>query len=130
MTAGPELLLVDASIKDVKPAGATPPYASPEVLRSLKLQFEGAKDDEEGVMINGCLADMWACGCILYEMLTGEKPFLPDSIDSTRQAPPGVPACLKNQWLLYDALAEVQRTWVRFHSCTIPCLNLASLQKQ
>lgn len=52
--------VIDKSIKDVKPPGATAPYASPEVLRSLKLQFEGSEDDEEGVMVNGCIADMWS----------------------------------------------------------------------
>ncbi|KAL3140351.1 Death-associated protein kinase 2 [Trebouxia sp. C0009 RCD-2024] len=110
---GPQSLVVDTSIKDVKPIGTTAPYASPEVLRSLKLQFEGAKDDEEGVMINGCVADMWACACILYQMLTGVKPFLPEETEaSTRQAPPGVPAHLQQQWLIYDAVAEAQRKWL------------------
>lgn len=113
MTAGPQSLVVDVSIKDVVPTGATAPYASPEVLHSLKLQFQGAQNDEEGIMINGCLADMWACGCILYQMLTGAKPFLPKETDaSTRQAPAGVPASLQKQWRMYDAVAEAQREWV------------------
>ncbi|KAL3140338.1 hypothetical protein ABBQ38_004602 [Trebouxia sp. C0009 RCD-2024] len=126
----PQSLVVDVNIKDVKPIGTTAPYASPEVLRSLKLQFEGAKDDEEGVMINGCVADMWACACILYQMLTGVKPFLPEETEaSTRQAPPGVPARLQQQWLIYDAVAEAQRKWVGFHSLAISCLHFASYTK-
>ncbi|KAL3153761.1 Serine/threonine-protein kinase brsk1 [Trebouxia sp. C0010 RCD-2024] len=113
VTAGPQSLVVDVSIKDVVPTGATAPYASPEVLHSLKLQFQGAQNDEEGIMINGCLADMWACGCILYQMLTGAKPFLPKETDaSTRQAPAGVPASLQKQWRMYDAVAEAQREWL------------------
>ena len=61
MTVGSRPVVVNVSIKVVKPTGATAPCASPEVLRSLMLQFEGAKDDEEGVMINGALR---TCGLL------------------------------------------------------------------
>ena len=121
------------SIKDVKPTGATAPYASPEVLRSLMLQFEGAKDDEEGVMIVGCLADMWSLGCIMYEMLTGDKPFLPED-DSflSRKAPSNVRRIFHSQWLMFDAFAEAQRDWVgsssKHHmSCAVVCTQTYSV---
>ena len=122
MTAGSTRGTVEVCIKDVKPPGATAPYASPEVLRSLKLQFEGAEDDEEGVMVNGCLADMWSYACILYEMLTGEMPFLPEDDEDLTcvEAPSEVPTRLVDQWLLYDAIAEAQRDWV---SVASPSLN-------
>ena len=48
MAAGPDLCVIDASIRDVKPPGATAPYASPEVLESLKMQFEGQQMTRRG----------------------------------------------------------------------------------
>lgn len=44
----------------VAPQGATPVYASPEVLRSLQLQHEGAAFEDVGVTVNGPAADF--CG--------------------------------------------------------------------
>lgn len=95
----------------MKPPGATAPDASPPVLRSLKLQFEGAQDAEEGVMVNGCIAEMWSFACILYEMLTGEKPFMVEDEEAIfrRQAPDDAFGCLRQQWLVYDAFAMAQR---------------------
>lgn len=76
VTIGASFQDIDVSINDVKPPGATCPYASMEQLRSLQLQFEGAEDDAKGVLINGCLADTWSCGCILYEMLASSHSCL------------------------------------------------------
>ena len=111
VTAGPVCGTIDRSIKDVKPPDATCAYACPEQLRSLQFQFEGAEDDEDGVMINGCLADMWSFACVLYQLLTGVLPFWPD-VPSEVQPPSSVSCHSREQWLLYETFANLQDEWV------------------
>ncbi len=66
---------IDIQIRDVKPGGATMPYASPEQLRSLLHQWRG-DDSHDEVLINGH-ASVFSAGVVLYEALTGELPFSP-----------------------------------------------------
>lgn len=66
----------DAQAADIQPQGATALYAAPELLRSLQVQYEGALSRQPGVLINGCAADWWATGVVLYKLLTGELPFI------------------------------------------------------
>ena len=61
---------IDRNIRDVQPDGATPPYASPELLMSLKAQLEGGHDKKD-ILINGHASDIFSAGVVLYEMLTG-----------------------------------------------------------
>lgn len=65
----------DVCIRDVKPDGATMPYASPEQLRSLKIQWGGA-DLYDELLIDKHASDMFSA-VVLYEALTGELPFRP-----------------------------------------------------
>ncbi|DBA76042.1 TPA: hypothetical protein ACH3X2_008879 [Trebouxia sp. C0005] len=103
-------LFVDIRTKDVKPAGATTPYASPELLYSIQRQWEGDEDDEEGVMINGPAADIWSFGCVCYQMLTGDLPFLADH-KSAISAPDVLAEELHPAWEEYEAMIESHRFW-------------------
>lgn len=79
-------------------------------------------------MVNGPLADMWSFACILFEMLTGDKPFMPndEQIESAQQPPATVPKFLQTQWRTYHVFAEAQRDWVGF---SILCLHVLIQQQ-
>ena len=117
---------VDLSITDVKPAGCTVPYAAPEVLKSLQLQVMGAPDGQNGVLVNGCAADMWSYGCIMYEMLTGCKPFLPAEEAFHLTVPSLVPSQAGDQWRVYDAFLHEQRQWVSACTRTVLAMLVAA----
>ena len=99
----------DVRVKDVKPIGATTPYAAPELLCSIQRQWE---NDEEGVMINGPAADIWSFGCVCYQMLTGDLPFLADH-KCAISAPDYLAEELHPAWEEYQATIECQWFWVR-----------------
>lgn len=111
LSAGEHHSRVDVHIKDVVPTGATTAYAAPELLRSIQIQWMGAKDHEKGVMINGPAADMWSFGCVCYEMLTGKLPFLSD-YTSTVSTPSMVPQELVPIYREYQSRREEHLIWV------------------
>jgi len=117
---------VGVRTRDVKPTGATTPYAAPELLHSLQCQWEGAEDDEEFVMINGPAADIWSFACICYEMLTGDLPFLPDQTPATC-APAVVVEEVRPTWEEYESIIKGHQLWVSLNLNLCFCAKSKSL---
>ena len=63
---------VDYRVKNVRPRGATPHYASPEQLRALQLAIEGVEPDHPGVYyILICAGN--ACSLFIQETFYGVR---------------------------------------------------------
>ena len=62
---------LDSSDFDLSDGRGTPSYKAPEQIEGSRVSFN---------------LDLWAFGVILYEILTGEKPFLADQQDQSEQA--------------------------------------------
>ncbi len=62
---------LDSSDFDLSDGRGTPSYKAPEQIEGSRVSFN---------------LDLWAFGVILYEMLTGEKPFRSDSRNTSEQS--------------------------------------------
>lgn len=62
---------LDSSDFDLSDGRGTPSYKAPEQIEGSRVSFN---------------LDLWAFGVILYEMMTGEKPFRSDSRNSSEQS--------------------------------------------
>ena len=102
-------LSADPMVPDVRPEGATPAYAPPEVLRSLQQQYVVAEWDD--ALVNGPSADWWSVGVVLFSLLTGELPFS-DEGPTTREAPVSLPSHCRAQWQDSPRVLEEQQIWV------------------
>ena len=109
----------DSLIKDIAPQGSTPAYAAPEVLRSLQLHYEEASAETDGVNINGPAADLYSTGVVLYELLTGELPFDSKGNIAAGTAPSHVHSRHKSGWEGYEAMLQLQQTWVSDYQCLV-----------
>ena len=65
----------DGASRDVLPQGHAFGASAPELMSASAKVKAGLQDDT--CRINGCAADMWSVGTVLYEILTGHRAFNP-----------------------------------------------------
>ena len=77
LVAAPHIegLPTDCLVRDVLPQGHAFGASAPELMSAAAKVRQGLLDDD--LKINGCAADMWSAGTVLYEMLTGHRAFNP-----------------------------------------------------
>lgn len=69
-------LAADRAVRDVVPRGHAFGASSPELMTAAIKVKSGILDEDS--RINGCAADMWSAGNVLYEMLTNHRAFNPE----------------------------------------------------
>ena len=121
-------------VRDTDPVGCNCLFSPAEQLRSYQLRLEGhrSRDTHSDIKINGPAADFWASGVVLFELLTGDLPFV--LVSKTKRllmslvgkkvlpmAPPTVHLEDQQQWQELEAMRLLHHQWVSMHCLPAEC---------
>ena len=99
-------------MQDTNPHGCSMHFAPSEQIRSYQLYMEGYEDHPE-MMINGPAADQWASGVVIFQLLTGDLPFIPGKTKPLPEAPRHlVEENDRHDWQLYEHMRYLHCQWV------------------
>lgn len=102
---------------DTDPRGCSVYFAPSEQIRSYQLNLEGY-DMHPETMINRAAADFWAAGVVMFQLLTGELPFLFETVASLPEAPESVEDDDRLKWQRREIMRDLHRQWVSI--CNFP----------
>ena len=98
-------------VLNTNPYGCSIYFSPSEQLRSYQL-FQEGYDTHPEMMINGPAADFWAAGVVLFQLLTGELPFMYETVALLPKAPESVEEDSRLKWQQYETMRELHHQWV------------------
>ena len=108
-------------VRDTNPRGCSMLFAPSEQIRSYQLYMLGC-DDHPETKINGPAADQWASGVVMFQLLTGDLPFIPGKTKPLPLAPKQLDEDDQHDWQLYEDMRYLHRQWVSTPYCQYPLL--------